>query len=44
MPRTARLQPGGGPGQATHKLSLRSVQEVDAEVEYLLGVAYEQNA
>jgi hypothetical protein len=38
------LQPGGGPGQATHKISLHSVQEVDAEVDYLLRVAYEQNA
>ena len=43
-PQAARLQPGGGPGQATHKISLRSVQEVDADVECLLGVAYEQNA
>jgi hypothetical protein len=43
-PESARLQPGGGPGQATHKVSLRSVPEVDAEVEGLLRVAYEQNA
>jgi predicted transport protein len=43
-PQAARLQPGGGPGQATHKISLRSVQEVDAEVDDLLRVAYEQNA
>jgi Domain of unknown function (DUF5655) len=43
-PQAARLQPGGGPGQATHKISLHSVQEVDAEVDYLLRVAYEQNA
>ena len=43
-PQAARLQPGGGPGQATHKISLRSVQEVDAEVDHLLRVAYEQNA
>ena len=43
-PASARLQPGGGPGQATHKVSLRSVPEVDAEVEDLLRAAYEQNA
>ncbi len=42
-PDAARLQPGGGPGQATHKVSLRDVHEVDAEVVYLLRVAYEQN-
>jgi predicted transport protein len=40
----ARLQPGGGPGQATHKVSLRDVGEVDAEIVQLLRVAYEQNA
>jgi len=43
-PASARLQPGGGPGQATHKVSLRSLPEVDAEVEDLLRAAYEQNA
>jgi hypothetical protein len=43
-PQTARLQPGGGPGQATHKVSLREVAEVDAEIVQLLRVAYEQNA
>jgi hypothetical protein len=43
-PQAARLQPGGGPGQATHKVSLRDVSEVDAEVVQLLRVAYEQNA
>lgn len=42
-PDAARLQPGGGPGQATHKVSLRDVGEVDAEVAQLLRVAYEQN-
>jgi len=42
-PDAARLQPGGGPGQATHKVSLRDVGEVDAEVVHLLRVAYEQN-
>jgi hypothetical protein len=42
-PEAARLQPGGGPGQATHKVSLRDVHEVDAEVVRLLRAAYEQN-
>ena len=42
-PGSARLQPGGGPGQATHKVSLRDAGEVDAEVVRLLRVAYEQN-
>ena len=42
-PDAARLQPGGGPGQATHKVSLRDVQEVDAEIVRLLRAAYEQN-
>jgi hypothetical protein len=42
-PASARLQPAGGPGQATHKVLLRSVPEVDAEVADLLRVAYEQN-
>ena len=40
----ARLQPGGGPGQATHKVSLRDVGGVDAEIMCLLRVAYEQNS
>jgi uncharacterized protein DUF5655 len=43
-PQAARLQPGGGPGQATHKVSLRDAGEVDAEIARLLRVAYEQNA
>jgi hypothetical protein len=42
-PDAARLQPGGGPGQATHKVSLRDVGGVDAEIMHLLRVAYEQN-
>ncbi len=42
-PETARLQPSNAPGQATHKLSLRGVSEVDAEVLSLLRAAYEQN-
>ena len=42
-PETPRLQPASGPGQATHKLSLRSVAEVDDEVRRLLRVAYQQS-
>jgi len=43
-PESLRLQPASGPGQATHKLSLRSPAEVDDEVVGLLHAAYEQNA
>jgi predicted transport protein len=43
-PHSERLQPASAPGQATHKLSLRSVQDVDDEVLGLLRLAYEQNA
>jgi hypothetical protein len=43
-PATGRLLPAKGPGQATHKISLRSVQDVDDEVRHLLRVAYEQGA
>jgi hypothetical protein len=32
------------PGRATHKLSVRSIQDVDDEVLGLLRLAYEQNA
>jgi hypothetical protein len=42
-PQTARLPPGGGPGQATHRVSFRNMGEVDAEIVRLLRVAYEQN-
>jgi Domain of unknown function (DUF5655) len=42
-PGAARLQPASGPGQATHKLSLRNVSDVDDEVRSLLRTAYEQN-
>jgi predicted transport protein len=41
-PASARLRSGGGPGQATHIVSLRTVQEVDDEVRHLLSAAYEQ--
>ena len=43
-PQAGRLAPATAPGQATHKLSLRSVQDLDDEVLHLLRVAYEQNA
>ena len=43
-PDSARLEPSGGPGQATHKVSLRNAGEVDGEVVNLLHAAYEQNA
>ncbi|HEV2373782.1 MAG TPA: DUF5655 domain-containing protein [Streptosporangiaceae bacterium] len=42
-PDTSRLQPATAPGQATHKLPLRSVQDVDAEVLFLVRLAYDQN-
>jgi predicted transport protein len=42
-PAAARLQPATGPGQATHKIALRSAADVDDEVLHLLRVAYEQN-
>ena len=42
-PVSARLRPGGGPGQATHTVSLRAADEVDDEVRHLLKTAYEQN-
>ena len=43
-PPAARLQPASAPGQATHKVALRGVDDVDDEVRHLLRVAYEQNA
>ncbi|KAA2248439.1 DUF4287 domain-containing protein [Solihabitans fulvus] len=42
-PDSARLRPAKAPGQATHKIALTGVDEVDAEVEGLLRAAYEQN-
>ncbi len=42
-PASARLRPGGGPGQATHTVWLRATQEVDEEIRHLLRAAYEQN-
>jgi Domain of unknown function (DUF5655)/Domain of unknown function (DUF4287) len=43
-PQSDRLQQASAPGQATHKLSLRSVADVDDEALRLLRLAYEQNA
>lgn len=43
-PSSALLRPANAPGQATHRISLRSVQDIDHEVEHLIAVAYEQNA
>ena len=43
-PASARLRPGGGPGQATHTVSLQAVQDVDDEVRHLLAAAYQQNS
>jgi hypothetical protein len=43
-PVAVRLKPASGPGQATHKISLRSVRDVDDEVLHLLHVACEQSA
>jgi hypothetical protein len=42
-PASARLEPAKAPGQATHKIALRSVADVDDEVLHLLHVAYDQN-
>ena len=42
-PESGRLTTGG-PGQATHKVSLTGADELDGEVEALLVAAYEQNA
>ena len=42
-PASARLRPSNGPGQATHKIALRSVADVDAEVLHLVRLAYDQN-
>jgi hypothetical protein len=42
-PVSGRLEPAKAPGQATHKIALRSVADVDDEVRHLLHVAYDQN-
>lgn len=42
-PASARLQPATAPGQATHKIALRSVADVDDELLHLVRAAYDQN-
>ena len=42
-PTSGRLQPSAGPGQATHKIALRAVTDVDAEALHLVRLAYDQN-
>jgi Domain of unknown function (DUF5655) len=42
-PAGGRLQPATAPGQATHKVALTAVADVDDEVRALLRAAYEQN-
>lgn len=42
-PESSRLVPSSAPGQATHRLSVTALDEITADVERLLRVAYEQN-
>lgn len=42
-PESKLLVPSKGPGQATHKLSLTSPDQITPEVEALFRIAYEQN-
>jgi hypothetical protein len=42
-PDSELLRPADAPGQATHRLSLTGVNQVDDEVRRLLLAAYEQN-
>jgi predicted transport protein len=42
-PASARLTPATAPGQATHKVALHGVDDVDDELRALLRLAYEQN-
>jgi hypothetical protein len=42
-PNSRLLTPARAPGQATHKLSLTSTDEITAETERLLRAAYDQN-
>ncbi len=42
-PSSRLLTPAKAPGQATHKLSLASVDEITPEVKRLLRAAYDQN-
>lgn len=43
-PAAERLRPAKAPGQATHKVALASVEDVDDDVRALLRAAYEQSA
>jgi hypothetical protein len=42
-PTSMLLRPAKAPGQATHRLSLTSIDAITSEVERLLRTAYEQN-
>jgi hypothetical protein len=42
-PASDRLRPATSPGQATHKVALTAVEDVDDELRALLRAAYEQN-
>src|SRR3954469_8124414 len=42
-PASERLTPSNAPGQATHKVALTAVADVDDELRALLRAAYEQN-
>jgi hypothetical protein len=42
-PASSWLQPANAPGQATHKVALTAVDDVDDELRGLLQAAYEQN-
>src|SRR5690242_18018568 len=42
-PASARLVPAKAPGQATHKVALASVDDVDDDLRALLRAAYDQN-
>jgi predicted transport protein len=42
-PTSDRLQPATAPGQATHKVALTSVDQVDDDLRALLRAAYDQN-
>lgn len=42
-PDSALLTPANAPGQATHRVSITSVEEITPEVGELLRLAYEQN-
>jgi len=42
-PASGRVRPAKAPGQSTHVVALRSVTDVDDEVEALLRAAYDQN-